>query len=324
MRCKPIRLLLFALWLVAAGPAAHAQLLDGILEGIGVLPVNTANLDSFYAELVFEVFARDGSSVAAQGEHYYVRGESPDSPPLEITITEGKPQVSRGDMSGTAVLNPPLELFFRNYELRITGVDYRADRLCHVIDIVARKDARRVRTYCIDAETGLALGYETYDADGTLMTRGTVTYFEPNPDLSGLDFGELEPEAEGEAITVAELQAMVPWLQLPERVPEGYELIGVLLTGHNDLPVDMAIVVYSDGLEQIGLSILLWPEFVENPDPRLLEEYVVDEDAPVAPTAASLIYYGKDQPTLVMMALASSAAGTDLADMLWALLPGEK
>ena len=100
-------------------------------------------------------------------------------------------------------------------------------------------------------------------------------------------------------------------------------MIGVLLTGHNDLPVDMGIVVYSDGLERIGLSILLWPEFVENPDPRLLEEYVGTRTLRRF-TAASLIYYGKDQPTLVMMALASSAAGTDLADMLWALLPGEK
>lgn len=329
MRTRSVPLLLVCVWLVAATPAVYAQFSDDILHSIGLLPLNTLALDSYYIKVVREILSPERQEAleavgwVSEAEIYYKKDQSPDGRERTLTLTLSEPDNTV--VLGAPAPQPSADLFFRNYELRITGIDHIADRMCHWVTIVARAEMRPVWTYCIDTETGVTLGVEQFDVDGVPVMRGYATYFEPNPDLSGIEFPD--PAAEGipaQAITSQELQTMVPWIRLPAWTPERFELIATQLMSPEDLAVDVALLHYSDGLERIVLTVLLHPDLPEKPTRAFFEEALVSEELLTSMRAASLSYSGENGPLLSLMGLSTYASATDISKMLWSLLPEDE
>lgn len=321
MRCRSWRILLVVALAVVVAPAVHAQFRDVIPEGF--LPLSTIDLKSYYARVVTETLSPDGREVlmSTEGEVYYKRGEAADDPGQWHLFADGE----RLGTYSAPVPAPPVELFFRNYELRITGIDRILDRTCHVVEVVVRAEERPLFSVCVDQETGVTLRYEQHFPEGIVRER--LTHFEPNIDLSQVDLGDPEPQAtHTRDITLAELQTIVPWIRLPAGTPEGYELIGIQLMSlkvEEAGDINTAYLYYSDGLERFNLSIVLWPDLVQNPSRALFEETLGPADV-VIPKAATLAYKGEDRTKLSLMGFATNLSSTDLAEMLWSMLPEDE
>lgn len=308
---------------LALSSALHAQSLQGILSAVGVLPFDTLDLESFHAKVVFEPLAGVWSHVAqvfgGETEFYGKLVDGPGTQYQMVMLVDGEPMPLPQVQRTTALPTPAPELFFRNYEIHITDYVSIAGRPCHMVESVARADQRLAVKACVDAETGYALSVERYDMQGNRLFRETTTYFEPNPDLSDVDFGEPASMAlESWDISLKELQALVPWLQSPGYLPEGFELIGILQTG---LPASSGSVVslyYSDGLAGVAVTLPLLEHPVQASGPELFEETRADT------TMVMLSYKGNGQPgpSISLMGASVDVDPATVARMLWSMLPG--
>lgn len=306
MRRRSISLLLVFLGVIGLAPGLYAQTMENLLQSVGLLPFDTLNLESYYARVVRETLSDEWKTVYGESHeygYYYKQGRSP-----WHTVT--------GVQYSTPPPTPSVELFFRNYEVRITGTARFADRMCHIVKVLARADLRPALTVCIDVETGVYLSLETYDVHGVPTMRKYVTQFDPNPDLSGIDFLDDEPRAIDERdITPTELQDKVPWLRLPDGIPAGFELIGIQLVTSETDEREALMLHYSDGLARIVLMLALWPDLVENPHRALFDEVL----GPAM--MASLYYTGQDRTRLGLLGTSMEVAPADIATMLWSMLP---
>lgn len=136
------------------------------------------------------------------------------------------------------------ELAARNHAVLELPRETVAGREARVLDLRPRVAGRPAYTLWIDAALGIALGLESRDAEGNLITRWKFETFEPGAAASAP-----APDDRMELQTVLANKPYSLWV--PAAPPEGYEFHGARVHAREDRT--SVTLAYTDGMNVISV-----------------------------------------------------------------------
>lgn len=225
---------------------------------------------------------------------------------------------------------PNLELFYANYELRITALKEAAGRQGIVIDLYRKEDQKRVHSYVIDQETGLILNQYFYDRAGNLTQSYEALEIDLQPDFSQLDWDNV-PLISSEQLPLSEKEAqeLLPWANLKAlSLPKRFQVAGYSLNDYGEmreslyleklyphLPISSLWIWISDGYEVGIIEIAFAPEEkIHIGEDSVLEIVIHSSESTVAvfqDQPLSVKLWGEDFASAQIDALFKAVTGVD-------------